>query len=138
LIVSDSYAWIEYFLGSDSGRIVKEYVDAGELVTPPIVLAEVARKYLREGMEEEDVARRLSFIEVNSTVKEIDTELSVAAARAYLKLSEKAKTGELKKPSLTDGIVLATGRILKAKIITGDEHFRGLDEVVYVGVPQRL
>jgi len=133
LIVSDSYAWIEYFLGSDSGRIVKEYVDAGELVTPPIVLAEVARKYLREGMKEEDVARRLSFIEFNSTVKEIDSELSIAAARAYLELLERAKTEGLKKPSLADGIVLAIGRILKAKIITGDEHFRGLDEVVYIG-----
>jgi len=133
LIVSDSYAWIEYFLGSDSGRIVKEYVDAGELVTPSIVLAEVARKYLREGMKEEDVARRLSFIEFNSTVKEIDSELSIAAARAYLELLERAKTEGLKKPSLADGIVLAIGRILKAKIITGDEHFRGLDEVVYIG-----
>jgi len=29
--------------------------------------------------------------------------------------------------------VLATGRTLKAKIITGDEHFKGLDEVVYMG-----
>jgi predicted nucleic acid-binding protein len=133
LIVSDSYAWIEYFLGSDSGRIVKDYVDAGELVTPSIVLAEVARKYLREGMKEEDVARRLSFIEVSSVVKEIDSELSVAAARAYLELYEKARAEGLKKPSLTDGIVLATGRTLKAKIITGDEHFKGLDEAVYIG-----
>lgn len=133
MIVSDSYAWIEYFLGSDSGRIVKDYVDAGELVTPSIVLAEVARKYLREGMKEEDVARRLSFIEVSSVVKEIDSELSVAAARAYLELYEKARAEELKKPSLTDGIVLATGRTLKAKIITGDEHFKGLDEAVYIG-----
>jgi predicted nucleic acid-binding protein len=135
LIVSDSYAWIEYFLGSDSGRIVKDYVDTGELVTPSIVLAEVARKYLREGVKEEDVVRRLSFIEVKSTVKEIDAELSLVAARTYLELYEKAKAERLKKPSLTDGIVLATGRILKAKIITGDEHFRGLDEVVYIGVP---
>lgn len=133
MIVSDSYAWIEYFLGSDSGRIVKDYVDAGELVTPSIVLAEVARKYLREGMKEEDVARRLSFIEVSSVVKEIDSELSVAAARAYLELYEKARAEGLKKPSLTDGIVLATGRTLKAKIITGDEHFKGLDEAVYIG-----
>ena len=133
MIVSDSYAWIEYFLGSGPGRIVKDYVDAEEVVTPSIVLAEVARKYLREGMKEEDVARRLIFIEVSSVIKEIDSELSVTAARAYLELSEKAKAEGLKKPSLTDGIVLATGRALKAKIITGDEHFKGLDEAVYIG-----
>jgi predicted nucleic acid-binding protein len=133
LIVFDSYAWIEYFLGSDSGRIVKDYIDMEEAVTPSIVLAEVARKYLREGMKEEDVVKRLNFIVVNSTVTEIDAELSMAAAKAYLELFEKAKMDKLKRPSLTDGIVLATGRILEAKIVTGDEHFKGFGEVVYIG-----
>ncbi|MBS7649449.1 type II toxin-antitoxin system VapC family toxin [Candidatus Bathyarchaeota archaeon] len=132
-MVTDSYAWIEYFLGSDSGKILKDYIDTEELVTPSIVLAEVARKYLREGMGEEDVVKRLDFIVASSIVKEIDTELSVMAAKAYLELSEKAKAKGLKKPSLTDGIVLATGRTLKAKIVTGDEHFKGLNEVVYIG-----
>lgn len=133
MILSDSYAWIEYFLGSGSGRIVKDYVDAGKVVTPSIVIAEVARKCMCEGMKEEDVARRLSFIEVSSVIKEIDSELSIAVARAYLELSEKARAEGIKKPSLTDGIVLAAGRTLKAKIITGDEHFKGLDEVIYMG-----
>ncbi|MBO3833307.1 MAG: PIN domain-containing protein [Candidatus Brockarchaeota archaeon] len=132
-MVADSYAWIEYFLGSDYGRILKDYIDTEELATPSIVLAEVARKYLREGMEEEDVVKRLNFIVANSIVKEIDPELSITAAKAYLELSEKAKAKGLRKPSLTDGIVLATGRTLKAKIVTGDEHFKGLDEVVYMG-----
>lgn len=133
MIVFDSYAWIEYFLGSDSGRIVKDYIDMEEAVTPSIVLAEVARKYLREGMKEEDVVKRLNFIVVNSTVTEIDAELSMTAAKAYLELFEKAKVDKLKRPSLTDEIVLATGRILEAKIVTGDEHFKGFGEVVYIG-----
>lgn len=133
MIVADSYAWIEYFLGSDYGRILKDYIDTEELATPSIVLAEVARKYLREGVGEEDVVKRLNFIVASSIVKEVDPELSITAAKAYLELSEKAKAKGLRKPSLTDGIVLATGRTLKAKIVTGDEHFKGLDEVVYMG-----
>jgi len=133
LIVFDSYAWIEYFLGSDSGRVVKNYIDVEEVVTPSIVLAEVARKYLREGVKEEDVFKRLNFIVASGTVTEIDAELSMAAAKAYLELFAKAKAEKLKRPSLTDGIVLATGRILGAKIVTGDEHFKGLAEVVYIG-----
>jgi len=51
LIVLDSYAWIEYFLGSDTGRTVREYLNTEEVVTPSIVLAEIARKYLRDGVE---------------------------------------------------------------------------------------
>jgi len=133
LIVFDSYAWIEYFLGSNSGKIVKNYINIEEVVTPSIVLAEIARKYLREGMEEKEVVRRLNFIAANSAVAEIDVELSIAAAKAYLELLEKAKAEKLKKPSLTDGIVLATGKLLRAKIVTGDEHFKRFNEVIYIG-----
>ena len=61
MIVLDSYAWVEYFIGSDSGRVVKECLDGEEAFTPSIVLAEVARKYLREGVGEEYVLPRLMF-----------------------------------------------------------------------------
>jgi len=133
LIVLDSYAWIEYFLGSDTGRTVREYLNTEEVVTPSIVLAEIARKYLRDGVEQEEVVKRLNFISANSTTMEINAELSLAAAKAYLELSEKAKVQQLRRPGLTDGIVLASGRSLGAKIVTGDEHFKGLTEVVYIG-----
>jgi len=84
-------------------------------------------------MEEKDVLRRLVFISANSTIAEINANLSVAAAKAYLELLEKTKREKLKKPSLADGITLATGRALSAKILTGDEHFKGVREVVYIG-----
>jgi len=35
--------------------------------------------------------------------------------------------------SLFDAIILATARTLNAKIITGDEHFRDLDETLWIG-----
>jgi len=133
LIVLDSYAWIEYFLGSETGEVVRGYLNTEEAATPSIVLAEIARKYLREQMEEKDVLRRIVFISTNSTIAEINANLSVAAAKAYLELLEKTKREKLKKPSLADGITLATGRALSAKILTGDEHFKGLREVVYIG-----
>jgi len=132
-MVFDSYAWIEYFLGSDKGRTVREYLNTEEVVTPSIVLAEIARKYLRDGMEQEDVVKRLNFISANSTIIEIDVELSLAAAKAYLTLSEKTKVEQLRRPSLTDGIILASAKALRAKIVTGDEHFKGLTETVYIG-----
>lgn len=133
MIVLDSYAWIEYFLGSDTGRTVREYLNTEEVVTPSIALAEIARKYLRDEVEQEEVLKRLNFISTSSTVMEINAELSLAAAKAYLELSEKAKVEQLRRPGLTDGIILASGRALGAKIVTGDEHFKGLAEVIYIG-----
>jgi len=133
LIVFDSYAWIEYFVGSDKGRTAREYLNTEEVVTPSIVLAEIARKYLREGVEQKDVVKRLNFISANSTIIEINVELSLAAAKAYLELSKKAKVEQLRKPSLTDGIILASARALEAKIVTGNEHFKGLTDIIYIG-----
>lgn len=133
MIVLDSYAWIEYFLGSDAGKVVKGILDAEEATTPSIVLAEIARKYLRERIEEKNVLERLLFITANSAIAEINADIGVSAAKAYSELLEKTRREKLNKPSLADGIILATGRCLRAKILTGDEHFKGLDEAVYIG-----
>lgn len=136
MIVFDSYAWIEYFLGSASGRVVNGYLEDEEILTPSIVLAEVSRKYLREGVADSEIIKRLNFITTRSTVVELDVDLSLMAAKAYMELYERAKsvgkTGRTGTPSLTDGVVLATGRASNAKILTGDLHFKGLPEVVYM------
>ena len=50
-----------------------------------------------------------------------------------MELSEKAKTERLGGPSLFDAIVLATARLLKAKVLTGDEHFKELPETLWIG-----
>ena len=61
-IVIDSYAWIELFMGSAKGGKVKEILeDADEVYTPDTVLAEIARKYVREGIEERIVNTRCRF-----------------------------------------------------------------------------
>ena len=49
-IVVDAYAWVEIFIGSERGNKAREILaKARETYTPDTVLAEVARKYLREG-----------------------------------------------------------------------------------------
>jgi len=50
-----------------------------------------------------------------------------------MQLLEKAKIEELKPPSLFDAIVLATARLLNAKVVTGDEHFKGMPETLWIG-----
>ena len=46
----DTYAWVEYFLGTDKGLKVRALLREKGGYTPSIVLAEVSRKYLREGV----------------------------------------------------------------------------------------
>jgi len=48
--VVDTYAWIEVFIGSACGEKAKEIIQKSEeAYTPDVVIAEVARKYLKEG-----------------------------------------------------------------------------------------
>jgi predicted nucleic acid-binding protein len=133
-IVVDAYAWIEVFLGSEKGRKVKEILErADEVFTPDTVLAEIARKYLREGADERTTDARLETITTASNVTQIDAKVALEAARCYRQLAANARKCKLKSPSLFDAIVLAVGRVVKAKIVTGDEHFRNLPETVWIG-----
>jgi predicted nucleic acid-binding protein len=133
-IVIDTYAWIEIFIGSKEGEGAKEILQsAEEIYTPDVVIAEVARKYFREGVSEEVILERLTVMEETSEVISIDKNIAVESAKCYLELVEKAKMRRLKPPSLFDAIMLATAKSLGAKLITGDEHFKEIDETIWIG-----
>ncbi|MGC8998784.1 MAG: PIN domain-containing protein [Candidatus Bathyarchaeia archaeon] len=55
------------------------------------------------------------------------------SAKCYMELSQKAKKEKLKIPSLFDAIILATAKTLNAKLIIGDEHFKGLSQTLWIG-----
>ncbi len=133
-IVVDAYAWIEVFLGSEPGRRAKGIIEEAEnVLTPGTVLAEVARKYVREGTAESTVRKRLATMLETSELVEVDSDLALEAARAAVQLERRASASGLRKPSLFDGIVLASARRSKAKVLTGDEHFKALAETVWLG-----
>lgn len=133
-IVVDSYAWIELFSGSDKGRIVKEKLsEANEVYTPDIVLTELARKYRKENVNVETIKMRLSKISEISRIMPINEDIAIKASELDFELRRIAKESKLKEPSLFDAIVLATAKTLNANVITGDEHFKGRSEVIWIG-----
>ena len=132
--VIDTYAWIEIFIGSKNGEKAREILrKAEETYTPDVVIAEIARKYLREGTKEQTILERLKTIEETSEITPIDKDIAIESAKCYLELMEKAKTRKIKAPSLFDAIVLATARTLEAKLVTGDEHFKDIHEILWIG-----
>ena len=132
-IVVDAYAWIEIFIGSERGKRAKEILEqADEVYTPDTVMAEVARKYCREGAEERTTQARLEIVAGASDIVLIDIKLALEAAKCYTRLAREARRRRLATPSLFDAIPLAVARLLKAKILTGDEHFRNLPETIWM------
>ena len=120
----DSYAWLEYFMGTEAGARVKEIVDSetDEKLTPSICLAEIYAKIL--GTEDEQKAElRRAFIKSRSALIPLTEELAVEAAKTDVAMKKKVRSW-----GLADSIVLSTARNRNGKVATGDPHFRGLDE----------
>jgi predicted nucleic acid-binding protein len=130
--VFDSYAWIEYFSATSAGKKVDEIIkECKDVYTPSIVVAEIKRKLLRE-MHEQKASftsgdKIIEFIRLNSFIVDLDSDLAEKAAEITYEMS-----AERKGFGLADGIVLATANKLDSKIVTGDNHFRGMDNVVFL------
>lgn len=133
-IVVDTYAWIELLIGSERGNRAKGLLEkADEVYTPDTVLAETASKFLREGTDEETINRWIKIITDASVVTPIDSVIALETAKCQSELIAKAKNTKQNSPSLFDAIVYATAKVKDCKILTGDEHFRNLPEVVWIG-----
>jgi len=129
--VIDAYAWIEYFRASKYGEVAKKYIESEDAATPTIVVSEISRKLLREielGNEtQQGRLKRLEFIRATSQIVDLDFEIAVEAGKADLDTKKKVKGW-----GLADSIVLCTAKNANGKVVTGDEHFRELDDVIFI------
>ena len=122
--IIDSYAWLEYFMGGQAGRKVKEIIDneADEKLTPSICLAETYAKILKTEDTEKAELRR-AFIKSRSALIPLDEDLAVEAAKTDVAMKKRVQNW-----GLADSIVLSTARDRKGKVVTGDPHFKELDD----------
>jgi len=113
----DSFAWIEYFMGSQRGQKVKSYIESPEpLYTPSICLTEIKSRYLRE---QKDPTERIELIIERSFIVLLDVEIALLAT------DMKQKHGL----HTIDAIIYATGEQKNLIIVTGDNHFKNLHNV---------
>ena len=123
--VIDAYAWIEYFMGSQKGEKTRTYIESGKSATPIIVIAELSDKYKREGWS--TWATDLDFILTNSKIAELSIKIASDAGHTKnVMRKEKSNFG------LADAIILETARTLNTKVLTGDPHFHGLEEAIFL------
>jgi predicted nucleic acid-binding protein len=129
--VIDASTWIEYFKASRYGEVAKKYIESEDATTPTIVVSEVSRKLQKEielGNEtQQGRLNRLEFISATNQIVDLDFEIAVEAGKTDLDIKRKVKGW-----SLADSIVLCTAKNAKGKVITGDEHFRELDDVIFI------
>ena len=123
--VIDSYAWVEYFRGTDSGKQVRSYVEGDSATTSALTLAELKEKYLQEKWPSFD--EDLGFIVARTPVTPVDRQISLLAGEInYERKKTKRDWG------MADSVILATARSGSAKVVTGDRHFDGLSDVILI------
>jgi len=87
-------------------------------------VAEIVNKYVREKIDPQD---RLKFIRTKTVIVPLDDETGEAAGR----ISAERRTS-VSGWGLVDSCVLAVARSREAKVVTGDNHFSGLEEALII------
>jgi len=124
VFIIDSYGWIEYF---SEGKYAKEYAEYIEnanpqnFISPTIVLYEVYKKILSV-YNEEKAMEAAAHIKYATQLIDLSDNLAISAAETSLK----------QKLPMADAIILTTAKNYNAKVITGDNHFKGLDSVIFI------
>jgi len=123
--VVDSYAWIEYFRGSEAGKKAREFIEGGKAATATITVAELREKYTREGWPYFD--EDLLFITSSTAIVNLTKHIAVTAGEINAAMKAKVKGW-----GMADSITLATAQVAKAKVVTGDRHFKGLKQAILI------
>lgn len=124
--VVDSFAWVEYFRGTEAGRVVAGELEADLVGTPVIVVAELRDKYVRERIR--DWPKDLAFLKAVSDLLPEDETIAVRAAETKNRMRAEGR----REFGLVDGIIYETARSVGASLVTGDPHFRGVDGVRFL------
>jgi len=121
----DSFAWIEYFEGTEIGNKAKKFIDSdNDLYSINLTISEVVSRFKRKKCDFESAYNAIITL---SKVIEISPELAKKAGILHADLKDKINNF-----GLVDALIITLARELKAKVLTGDQHFRGFNEVVFI------
>lgn len=123
--IIDSWAWVEYLSGTERGLKLKDIMTKdNNLFTSIVSFAEIVSAARRKNMSIDTIE---DAILSSSEIVNIDIEISKKSGIFH---SEIRKT--INDFGLGDAFVVITARYLNAKIVTGDQHFKGMKEAVLI------
>lgn len=122
----DTYAWIEYFLGSKKGERLKELFDddKNEFYTVECCLAEIQGWALKNNQPFEELFK---IIRMNSTLTELTPHDWIDAGKERFEQRKRQKDF-----GLIDATLLVKQKELGGKVISGDPHFKGMKQAVFL------
>lgn len=118
----DTSAWIEYFTGTQAGVRVRELIKDETVITPESVVSEMYSWALKKN---KDFSLALELIRRRSIIYSISLNLWIEAAHIRGELRKRQP-----KIGLMDALVIASQRATNTTIITKDNDFIGLPDVI--------
>jgi len=121
MILIDSSMWIEFFAGSDYGKIIRDNPEfrKNEFLVPTIVIFEVHKKLLSEYGN--DLANEFTLYLQNGNIVDLNYNIAIIASRF---------SKESKMP-MADSIIYVTSIMYNCTLFTTDKHFKDLKNVKY-------
>lgn len=125
--IIDSYAWVEYFLGSEKGLILRKLFleEKNKFLTVECCLAEIKGWAIRS---ERDFNELFEIIRANSLILPLTQHDWIDAADVRVEQRKKQKDF-----GLIDAMILVKQKEIGCKVISGDKHFKNLKKVVFLG-----
>ena len=124
--VIDSYAWVEYFIGSKKGEVLKSLFSKSnnKFYTIEPCLAEIKGWSLKNGQEFNIL---LKVIKSNSEILEMSENDWINSGKERFEQRKKQKDF-----GLIDSTILVKQKEKKCKVVSGDKHFRNIKEFIFM------
>ncbi len=126
IYIIDSYAWVEYFIGSKKGEILQKLFldEKNQFLTVECCLAEIKGWAIKNN---QNFGKLYNIIHANSNIVEVTEHNWIDAA---VERFEQRKTR--KNFGLINAVILTKQKELNCMIISGDKHFKGIKGVVFL------
>lgn len=124
VVVFDTFAWVDYFLDTKNAKTIENYLENEDVITPSIVLLELSYKANKENW---DFKKCLSFIKVKSRILGFNETFVLRFGEIYNSVKK-----QVKGIGLADCIILTTTILNNAKVLTGDPHFKNIENVIFL------
>ncbi len=126
-ILVDTYAWLEIMSGSSKGNHAQMVIQENSHISISVLTIYELRYRLEQIKDNESAVAIIRQITDQADVIPIDAQI------AFLGGTIRIQTTSQKTPmGAVDCLILATARIHNLKVLTGDIHFKGLEETILI------
>ncbi len=117
----DTSAWVELFIKSDKGKVVRDTLKKEKCYTSIVSISEISNWASKQNLYNKDL---INIIVATTEIINLNLDISKLAGELNYKRKKK-----IERWGMLDSFILATSLLYNLKILTKDSHFKDLENV---------